>query len=225
MITGPDVVLACPRCGAVGRVPTIEEVDPALAISWTDGFQEIDGVPRQPNLIRCAGCKEFYWLGESKQVGWYAPGIELPAEIAHWADAPTIVALDEQGYFDALEAGMAFDAERELELRVHAWWRSNDRYRYPDRPVTAPVDEERRRANMERLVQLCEQGDHEILLFRAEALRQLGRFEEASDALYGLCSDYTLARTKIAELIAQRSRDLAVLFGPGLPATGAELES
>ena len=59
---------------------------------------------------------------------------------------------------------------------------------------------------------MLEGGDHEFVLFRAEALRQLGRFEEAEEALYGLCSDYALAREKANELINAKSRALEVLF-------------
>jgi hypothetical protein len=121
-----------------------------------------------------------------------------------------IEALDEAGYYDALESGMAMNPEHELELRVHAWWRGNDPARAADAQPLAR--DARQIANMERMIELCAHGDHEILLFRAEALRQLGRFDEASDALYGLCSDYAAAREKIAAKIAEKSRELGVLF-------------
>jgi hypothetical protein len=62
------------------------------------------------------------------------------------------------------------------------------------------------------MIELTKDGEHELVLFRAEALRELGRFEEAQESLYGLCSDYAPAREKLAELIAARSRDLDVLF-------------
>ena len=212
MTPGPDAVFACPHCHAVARLQTIEEADTTGAISWTDGYQEAPGVPRHPNVTRCVACQQFYWLGEAKQLGWYAPGIELPPELVGWADAPMIEPLDEEGYYEALASGMAMNPEHELELRVHAWWRGNDAFRQTD-PATPPVRTERQISNMHRLVELCANGDHEILLFRAEALRQLGRFDEASEALYGLCSDYALARDKIAERIAEKSRALAVLFG------------
>ncbi len=211
MTPGPDAVFACPHCNAVARLATIEEADTSGAVSWTDGCQECPGVPRHPNVARCAACKKHYWLGEARQLGWYAPGIELPPEIAGWADAPMIEPLDEQGYYEALESGMAMNPEHELELRVHAWWRGNDRFRKTD-GTAPPLRDERQLANMNRMIELCESGDHEILLFRAEALRQLGRFEEASEALYGLCSDYAVARETIAELIEKKSRDLGVLF-------------
>ncbi len=213
MTPGPDAVFACPHCNAVARLQTIEEADTTGAISWTDGYQEAPDVPRHPNVTRCAACQKFYWLGEAKQLGWYAPGIELPPELASWVDAPMIEALDEEGYYEGLASGMAMNPEHELELRVHAWWRGNDRFRKAGtQPAERDERDERQIANMTRMIELCANGDHEILLFRAEALRQLGRFDEASEALYGLCSDYALARGKIAEKIQEQSRDLAVLF-------------
>jgi hypothetical protein len=212
MTPGPDAVFACPHCSAVARLATIEEADTSGAVSWTDGYQECPGVPRHPNVVRCHGCQKFYWLGEARQLGWYAPGIELPPEIAGWADAPMMELLDEAGYFEVLETAGELNPEMELELRVHAWWRGNDRFRQGDTAPSAARDA-RQIANMERMIELCAHGDHEILLFRAEALRQLGRFDEASEALYGLCSDYAAAREKIGELVAAKSRDLGVLFG------------
>ena len=66
--------------------------------------------------------------------------------------------------------------------------------------------------NLERLVELLKDGEHEFVLFRAEALRQLGRFDEARDMLHGICSDYAIAKTRMSELIEQKSRDVEVLF-------------
>ena len=67
-------------------------------------------------------------------------------------------------------------------------------------------------ANLEKLVELLRDGEHEFVLFRAEALRELGRFDESRDALNGLCSDYAIARDRISALLDEKSRDLDVLF-------------
>ena len=209
MIPGPDVVLACPHCGAAARLFTIESGDPAGATSWTDGYQEVPSMPRQPNATRCPACSKFYWLAEAQQLGWLMPGVEVPPGHAAWLAAPMVEPLDEAGYYDALASGLAQTPDQELELRVFAWWRANDRFR---KTAGGFPLEERAVKNIERLVELCADGDHEVLLFRAEALRQLGRFDEATEALYGLCSDYAVAREKLSTLIAAQSRDLAVLF-------------
>src|SRR5688572_29979089 len=40
MNAGPDLVLACPHCGALARLFTLSSASPIGAVSWTDGYQE-----------------------------------------------------------------------------------------------------------------------------------------------------------------------------------------
>ena len=230
MTYGPDLVLACPHCGAVARLFTLAQASPIGAISWTDGYQHAPDAPQQPNLVRCHACEKLHWTVEAKELGMIEPAAtaenravkfaELeagaPAEDGalapeDWAAAPHMETADEAGYLEALALGMATTPEQELELRIHAWWRGNDKHRKLDTPERYPATPEAV-ANAERLIELSQDGEHELVLFRAEALRELGRFEEAQSSLYGLCSDYGPAREKLAELIAAKSRDLDVLF-------------
>ncbi len=211
MIPGPDIILACPNCNALAKLPTFDAIDPTGALSWTDGYQELPGVPRQPNIIRCHACSKVYWLAVAAQLGFLMPGEFGEGERAGWNGLPAVISTDEAGYLEALREGLAAFPEQELELRVFAWWRGNDKHRNSKEPGRYPTSAESI-ANAERLIELTEHGDHELVLFRAEALRQLGRFKEANDALYGLCSDYNLARERQRELIAAGSRDLDVLF-------------
>lgn len=168
-------------------------------------------MPREPNIARCASCRALYWVGLAGQVGFVLPGEALSGEKAAWAGLPVISRPGEEDYFDALTAGLAQSPDQELELRVHAWWRGNDRCRGSEDRGGLPV-EARALENLERIIELTREGDHEYVLFRAEALRQLGRFDEAREALHGLCSDYAIAREKILELIREKSRNLGVLF-------------
>lgn len=211
MIPGPEIILACPLCNALAKLPTFDAIDTSGVVSWTDGYQELPGVPRQPNIVRCHACAKVYWLAVAVQLGFLMPGEVGEDERASWNNLPAVTPTDEAGYFEALQDGLAAFPEQELELRVFAWWRGNDKHReckttgrFPQTPEAI--------ANAERLIDLTLAGDHELVLFRAEALRQLGRFKEASDALYGLCSDYTLARERQRELMDAGSRDLDVLF-------------
>lgn len=230
MIPGPDLVLACPHCGALARLFTISSGSPLGAISWTDGYQETPDAPRQPNLVRCLACAKLHWTVQAREVGMIDPAASAenphvkfadftaeapPADDAlppeGWATAPQMQALDEAGYLEALREGLAGSQEQELELRIHAWWRGNDRFRKLESPGRFPTSPEAV-ANAERLIEMAKDGEHELVLFRAEALRELGRFEEARESLYGLCSDYAPAREKLSELIAAKCRDLDVLF-------------
>ena len=211
MIPGPDIILACPHCDALAKLQTFDAIDPTGALSWTDGFQELPDCPRQPNVVRCHACAKLYWLAVAPQLGFLMPGEVGEGERATWNGVPSVTSTDEEGFLEAIRDGMAAFPEQELELRVFAWWRGNDKHRYSEEPGRFPSSPEAV-VNAERLIELAADGDHELVLFRAEALRQLGRFKEATESLYGLCSDYTLARERQRELIAAGSRDLEVLF-------------
>ena len=149
-------------------------------------------------------------VAECAPVGMIDENAPSP-EHEEWKKLPYVEPVEEADYLDALKSGMATQPEQETELRVFAWWRANDKHRRNEgtgRFPTSPESVE----NLEKLVELLKDGEHEFVLFRAEALRQLGRFEEASDMLQGICSDYAIAKDRMAELIEQKSRDVEVLF-------------
>ena len=215
MLQGPDVVLACPHCQTLARLFTVANPDPSGAVSWSDGYQEMPLTPAQPNLSRCRNCGKLMWVAECPPMGMIDENQPLP-EHEEWKKLPYLEPVEEADYLEALKSGMAAHPEQETELRVFAWWRANDRHRRdegPGRYPTAPESVE----NLEKLVELLKDGEHEFVLFRAEALRQLGRFDEARDMLHGICSDYAIAKGKMSELIGKRSRDVEVLFAEPLP--------
>jgi hypothetical protein len=73
-------------------------------------------------------------------------------------------------------------------------------------------------ANIRRMIELTAQGDEDLLLFRAEAQRHLGNFEDARETLQGVgCSDYWPAKSRQLELLDAQTRDLEVLFSPERP--------
>jgi hypothetical protein len=211
MIPGPDVVLACPHCQALARLFTVAQADPTGAVSWTDGCQEMPMTPVQPNLSRCRKCGKLMWVSECAPVGMIEKEESAKPEQAEWKGLPYLEPADEADYLEAIKTGMAQHPEQETELRVFAWWRANDKVRRSESGGRYPTSPEAVE-NLERLVELLKDGEHEFVLFRAEALRELGRFDEARDALSGLCSDYALARERVASLVEEKSRDVAVLF-------------
>lgn len=214
MFAGTDLILACPHCQAVARlaVPQIEEF-PDM-VTWTDGWQTATGLERAPRIARCAQCQRTYWVGEAEQLGFINPGQELPPERAAWSTAPLLTELDAAGVQQALDEGLASFPELELELRVLLWWRGNDAFRCADAPVgysTAPQAV----ANMERLIEMTADSSEDLLLFRAEAQRHLGRFEDLEATLGGVCcSDYWPAKSRLLDLAKTGSRKLDVLFLP-----------
>ena len=167
--------------------------------------------PAQPNVSRCRKCGKLMWVAQCVPVGMIERSGPATPEQAQWSELPYLEPVDEADYLEAADSGMGATPEQETELRVFAWWRGNDRYRRLHGPGRHPKSPEAV-ANLERLVELLKDGEHEFVLFRAEALRELGRFDEARETLGGLCSDYALARERISALVDEKSRAVELLF-------------
>lgn len=81
----------------------------------------------------------------------------------------------------ALNRGLAGGDDRKLlYLRTRLWWAGNDHIRRGKnpRPLTAAA-----RKNLEALLELLDESEAENRLMKAEAARELGRFEEAATLL------------------------------------------
>lgn len=220
MIQGPDIVVACQHCRVPSRLFTVLEADSTGSVSWTDGYQEMPLTPSQPNLSRCRECGKLMWVAQCPPLGMIDANDPQPQH-EEWMKLPYLEPVGEKDYLEALAAGMGEQPEQEMELRIFAWWRANDRHRrsegtgrYPQTPEAV--------ANLERLVELLREGEHEFVLFRAEALRELGRFDEAAEMLHCICSDFDAARGVLMDLIAKKSRDVEMLFSAP---TAADMEA
>jgi hypothetical protein len=221
MIPNADLVIACPYCAAPARVFQILSGNTYGAITWTDGWMDAPMLPRAPRIARCQSCRKIYWVFMAPELGLIpldAEGIgdadQIPAE---FKDAPHITPLEAADCYEALRDGLGASPELELELRVFTWWRGNDAFREPFHPPGRPTSPEAI-ANGERMIAMIESGEEDLLLFRAEALRELGRFDEARETLRGVgCSDYWPAKSRQLELMEAGSRNLAILFSPERP--------
>jgi hypothetical protein len=225
MFTGSDLILACPHCAALHRLIIPEAIEVPGMITWTDGWQTAPGLAHPPRVTRCAACVRTFWVGEARQLGLLHPGT-ADASKAEWALATAIEPLDAAGVQQAIDEGLASFPELELELRVLLWWRHNDAFRIANAPVGHSTSADAV-ANMERFIEMAADGAEDLLLFRAEAQRQLGRFTDMNATLDGVgCSDYWPAKSRLLELAASGSRKLDVLFLPlgadGQPVAGTE---
>ncbi|MEQ1859688.1 MAG: hypothetical protein ABMA13_07120 [Chthoniobacteraceae bacterium] len=217
MIPDADIIIACPYCDARARVFQLLSSDTRGAITWTDGWMDAPMMPRTPRISRCEKCSKIFWVATATQLGFIPLGDTGEAAGEH-KDAPHVGPLDEAGCYEALREGLAPTEDLELELRVFAWWRGNDAFREPDHAAGHATSADAV-ANMERIFELTkETWDEDLLLFRAEALRHLGRFEEALKALEGVgCSDYWPAKSRQLELLEAQNRNVAILFSPENP--------
>jgi hypothetical protein len=178
-------------------------------------------LPRPPRITRCHACRGLYWVFLAEELsldfGQENPDPASAPAPSPWKDAPHVLALGEADCFEALALGLGAAPDLELELRVLAWWRGNDAFREPIHPPGHPHAPEALE-NMERIIAMTTHGDEDLLLFRAEAQRQLGRFQDALETLRGVgCSDYWPAKSRQLELIHAQSRNLAILFMPKAP--------
>lgn len=224
MFDGSDLILSCPHCSALAKLPIPEAEEFPDMITWTDGWQTAEGLERPPRVSRCPACQRTFWVGEAQQLGLLGAA-DQPAEVkAAWDKAPILTSLDEAGVQQALDEGLASFPDLELELRVLLWWRGNDAYRCANAPVgysTSPAAV----ANMERLIEMTVDGAEDLLLFRAEAQRHLGRFADMEETLGGVgCSDYWPAKSRLLELAKAGNRKLDVLFIP-LGVEGEQVET
>lgn len=177
VVPGPDVVLACPHCAALARVPTVTSGSTLGGKAWTDGKTELPRMPAAISATRCPGCGRVFFVEDAGVVG-ERDGVE---------EAPRLAPLAGKAWAVALKDGAARTREQALELRLQAWWASNDPFREDvagwvamDRRAPAEV------ANAGALLKLLnpEVGDEGLL--QAELLRELGRFAEALAVLAAL---------------------------------------
>ena len=214
MFAGSDLILTCPHCEALAKLPIPEAEEFPDMITWTDGWQTAPGLDRPPRVTRCPACSRTFWVGEAQQLGLLGGREQTAEEKAAWAAAPALKPLDEAGVQQALDEGLASLPDLELELRVLLWWRGNDAYRCAQAPVghsTSPAAV----ANMERFIEMTADGSEDLLLFRAEAQRHLGRFADMEETLGCVgCSDYWPAKSRLLELAKTGNRKLDILFIP-----------
>jgi hypothetical protein len=78
--------------------------------------------------------------------------------------------------------GLAADTQQERTLRILAWWRRYDAYRYPKKKAAARTIvtvSTLCRANLKALGPLLNEADDDGRLMKAEILRELGELESA----------------------------------------------
>lgn len=214
MLPDTDIIIACPFCEAQARVFQLLSGNTMGAITWTDGWMDAPMLPRAPRITRCAACRKIYWVAMAAPLGLANSGLG--------ENAPHVETLDEAACLEALGAGLGASPDLELELRVLTWWRGNDAFREPMEPAGFSTSPEAV-ANMERMIEMTAEGDEDLLLFRAEAQRHLGRFDDARATLNGVgCSDYWPAKSRQLDLLNATTRNLAILFSPERPADTGE---
>lgn len=145
MLPGPDVVLACPTCGALVRQRSLASGNTFGATLWSDGFFDAPMLPQEPALTRCPEGGHWFWIDDAETVGTSSEWGGSPDEPLQWTSAPYTEPLAAADYADALLAGLGSTPDREAFLRLRLWWTAGDAHR----GATAAPDPDR--DNLERL--------------------------------------------------------------------------
>ncbi len=157
-------------------------------------------LPEMPEIVKCGHCSDCYWLEEAISVGsvpWTSSRTSLGASARSEAPLdPAWQAAEHVGEptLDELFAAIPDLSKRrpERDARIIAWRRSNNPFRGPTKDfldkVEPPFDPDRATENLQALVPLLTGKEDEQQLLRAEALRQLRRFDEALVVLTAIAS-------------------------------------
>lgn len=191
MLPGPDQIVACPLCHTLAKYATLLSGNTFGARVWTDGKQEAPMLPRPPAVVKCASCGGCYWLADAEKIGELDAWGEEPlaaddpmAPPEGWYAAEYVAEPSEAEYYAAIRSGLAQDPQQERALRIFAWWRSNDLHRDVDEEQIAdPASRSEREENLLALLPLLVGDGDQDHVMRGEVLRELGRWNEADDAL------------------------------------------
>lgn len=197
---GPDSVLQCPHSKSVVRQRNLASGNSARRVAWSDGYVNQPFFPEQPAITRC-NHGPIFWVSDAKVLGEIPLGKDARSP-ASWKKAPHVRLLTPREYLEAISLGLAKTPRQEKYLRMHAWWGVNESVRQsketgPANPFTNPSPD---RENLESLLPLFDEKDPGELCLKAEAFRELGRFDEASELLKRkLPKEYRKAQKKMME--------------------------
>jgi hypothetical protein len=185
MTLGPTKLVACPKCQGLATYQTLESGNTFGARCWSDGKQIAPMLPRPPAFVKCRHCPECYWLSDAKEVGELPLAVRIDQVDPAWLAAEDVEEPTEEQYYAAIAATSWTSREQENTLRILAWHRANDPFREQSdaepriqRTLTGAL-----RNNLELLAELLDEADENDLILHAEILRQLGKFQAATEIL------------------------------------------
>jgi hypothetical protein len=216
MLPGPDVIIQCPNSDKVVKNSTLISGNTMGGKVWSDGYAVYPMLPSSPEITRCGDDGPFFWVSDAKEVGEISWGDDsnVPKK---WKLAKRIRFLTAAEYLEAIEMGMGRTPEQKLHLRLFAWWAANDPLRQAQPDKTAQkspfLQGSNARKNLEQLVKLLLVTEPNQRLMKAEALRQLSRFEEALKILQApLPKEFTKVVNWMRRLVKARDSLVRELF-------------
>lgn len=158
-------------------------------------------LPEALELVKCGHCAALIWIDEQLKVG----EIEQPwLNNGYFKGSCRYKIPSAQDYFLVLAIGK-FDKQKEVYLRIHAWWAGNDIRRDNNNPPPLSKDEI---ANLRAFAKMMNRKKtHEVTrITMAEIMRELGKYKEAMKLLSKPFSkELAYTAKKIKELALQKN--------------------
>ena len=176
MIPGPQIIRQCSECAGLIIEDSIISGNTFGATLWTDGKQEAPMLPDQPWLVKCPHCQKLIWIDEQKEVARIPPfNQNKDYKKARSYDLPEL-----EDYFSLLEE-KNLNQEKELYVRIRAWWKGNDVRRGNKKNPSGLTKKER--ANLQTLFKVLDPVDDNQRILMAEIKRELEDFDGAVELL------------------------------------------
>lgn len=157
-------------------------------------------LPEFPAVVRCRGCKGFYWMDDAEVKG----EIELSGDRSQrapeeWKHAEHARHLSIDEYLEALDAGVGSDVQKERHLRVRFWWAVNDVVRRKSDAQVPTIYTQKLHENLVKLSLLLDERDPNDRIMKAEIARETGDFVQAIRLLQDVPANFRwIADTIIA---------------------------
>ncbi len=166
-------------------------------VFWTDGKIDALMLPDQPRLVKCPHCQGLVWIDEQDKVGEIEPIIGLPV----YEGSKPYIMPDLQDYLDELEKGTLI-GEKEIYVRLRAWWSGNDKRRYDtsEKEDLSPKEIQ----NLKAFYEILDPSDDNDRVMMAEIQRELGNYEGAQDLLKKPLPDHLSRPASVIRELARR---------------------
>jgi hypothetical protein len=198
MLPGPTLIYSCPSCGGLFSRASLRSGNTFGATYRSDGKMKARMLPTTPPLVACPNClKPISLLDASPidEVEKYSFGMPFfgepePLTAEEVAEKQALEAKKEK--YKAVTEYLLLGARQcteyvastplgnsELAQRMYAWQRVNDERIAEDYRAFTPTEV----ANLQGLLKIVETNTDPGRVLRAEILRELGRFGEATETL------------------------------------------
>jgi hypothetical protein len=136
------------------------------ATFWTDGKREAKMLPDHPALAKCPACSRLFWVDDAVEVDMGFDAAKGKQKVLAPSEAEMLAYL----------AGATLPKNKEVYLRLRAWWAANDGWRWV--PNSKPAFSAEQVRNLNALSALMYEAEPGERILKAEIARELGRFDD-----------------------------------------------